>query len=156
MSRHVLTVSFAGLSLLTALVFFISSLGLPEAAYQLPRILIVLVVLLSLAMVWESNLKKKKEEAEAEPASKNAAATPGETKKLVVFVLFVAAYVVLLRPVGYFIMTPLFICATYIHLKSTKPLYMALTAFGFTIFVYLLFVRFLHLPVPMGILSGIL
>lgn len=156
MSRHALTLAFAGLSLLTALIFFISSLGLPEAAYQLPRILVYLIAALSAAMVWESFLIKRKEPPEESSVPADRVKKSAVTKELAIFILFVAVYVLALRPVGYFIMTPLFILASYRRLKSTRTRYAVLTAFGFTIFVYLLFVRFLHLPVPMGILSGIL
>jgi len=156
MSRHALTLSFAGLSLLTALIFFISSLGLPEAAYQLPRILVFLIVVLSGAMVWESFLIKRREGLEEAAVRADKAKRAAVRKELAVFILFIAVYVFALRPVGYFIMTPLFILASYRRLNSARTRYALLTAFGFTIFVYLLFVRFLHLPVPMGILSGIL
>lgn len=156
MSRHALTISFAGLSVLIALIFFISSLGLPEAAYQLPRILVILIVILSIAMVWESAVKNKKEDPAEKQCPEGHKIKKAVEKELLIFVLFVAFYVFTIRPVGYFITTPLFILATYRRLRSITPLYATLTAFGFTIFIYLLFVRMLHLPIPMGILTGIL
>ncbi|MFA6506988.1 MAG: tripartite tricarboxylate transporter TctB family protein [Treponemataceae bacterium] len=155
MSRHALTVSFAALCLATAIVFFISSLKLPEAASQLPQILAGLIVFLSLGMVFESHLKSVKEKADKTAVSEKAA-EKSDLRTPIFFALFVTAYVLLLQPVGYFIMTPAFIICSFIFLKSAKLPATLLTAFSFTIFVYLLFVLFLHLPIPMGILSGIL
>lgn len=156
MTRHALTVSFAVLALLTAVIFFYFSLRLPPAAYQLPRILIALIVLLSLGMLWESHtLSKKEKQNSAEyPAEKSI--NEYSLRTPAIYAVLIAGYVFLLQPVGYFIMTPIFIIASFFFLKSAKPVAAVVTAFAFTIFVYLLFVLFLHLPVPMGILSGIL
>jgi uncharacterized protein YqhQ len=156
MTRHALTVSFAVLALLTAVVFFYLSLGLPPAAYQLPRILIVLIVLLSLGMLGESHLRSKKEKETAAEGSAEEAFSGSSIRTPAIYALLIAGYVFLLQPIGYFIMTPVFIIASFFFLKSARPVAAAVTAFCFTIFVYLLFVLFLHLPIPMGILSGIL
>lgn len=155
MTRHALTVSFAALALLTAAIFFYFSLGLPEAAYQLPRILIALIVLLSVGMVWESYSLNRKEEKETSAAAEKSA-DGSSIRTPVVYALLIAGYVFLLQPIGYFIMTPAFILASFFFLKSAKPAAAAVTAVGFTMFVYILFVLFLHLPIPMGLLSGIL
>lgn len=141
-------------------IFFIDTLDMVQAANGLPRLLILLVIALSAGMVFES-YKKSKEEALAEKASNaGAQAKPAFDKsgfvRLVLFVALIAAYVLLLKPVGYFIVTPLFIVAAFLLLEATSLLVGILTGLGFSIFVYFLFVMFLHLPVPMGILSGIL
>ena len=156
MTRHSLTVSFAVLALLTSAIFFYFSLGLPPAAYQLPRILIAFIVLLSLGLLWESHSRSKKEKETASEGPAEESFNASSLRTPAIYALLIAGYVFLLQPIGYFIMTPVFIIASFFFLKSAKPVAAAVTAFCFTIFVYLLFVLFLHLPIPMGILSGIL
>ncbi len=63
------------------------------------------------------------------------------------------AYVLTIIPLGYFIATPAFLIGSLLFLRSTKPHWILAIAVGFTGFVYLLFVLFLHMPVPMGLLG---
>lgn len=139
-------------------VFFIDTLDMVKAANELPRWLILLVIGLSVGMVVESYRKSKLEALESK--TRAAAGKPSFDRsgfiRLVLFVVLIGAYVFLLQPVGYFIMTPLFIIGAYMLLEATTLLAGVLTGVGFSVFVYLLFVLFLHLPVPMGILSGLL
>jgi hypothetical protein len=142
-----------------AAIFFIDTLDMVRAANELPRLLMLLVVALAVGMVIESYKKSKKE------ALEEAGSNPGPTGKpafdkagfirLLLFVALITAYVFLLQPIGYFIVTPIFVVASFLLLKATKLLYAIITGLGFSVFIYFLFVVFLHLPVPMGILSGI-
>jgi len=141
-------------------IYFIDTLDMVQAANELPRLLILLVAVLSAGMVFESYKKNKQEALEEKSSSTGAQAKPAFDKsgfvRLVLFVVLIAVYVFLLKPVGYFIMTPLFIVGAYLLLEATSLIVGILTGVGFSVFIYLLFVMFLHLPVPMGILSGIL
>ena len=141
-------------------IFFIDTLDMVQAANGLPRLLILLVIALSVGMVIESYKKSKIEALEEKESNADGQGKPAFDKsgfvRLVLFVVLIAAYVFLLKPVGYFIVTPLFIVAAFLLLEATSLVVGILTGFGFSIFVYLLFVVFLHLPVPMGILSGII
>ncbi|PKL07337.1 MAG: hypothetical protein CVV53_00075 [Spirochaetae bacterium HGW-Spirochaetae-9] len=141
-------------------IFFIDTLDMVQAANGLPRLLILLVIALSAGMVFESYKKSKIEALEEKASNAEDQGKPAFDKsgfiRLVLFVALIAAYVFLLKPVGYFIVTPLFIVAAFLLLEATSLLVGILTGIGFSVFVYFLFVVFLHLPVPMGILSGIL
>ncbi len=141
-------------------IFFIDTLDMVQAANELPRLLMILVVALSIGMVFESFTKSRKEALEGNASNEGAVERPAFDKagfvRLVLFVVFIAVYVLLLKPVGYFIVTPLFIVGAFLLLEATSLVVSILTSIGFSVFVYLLFVLFLHLPVPMGILSGIL
>ena len=168
-----LQIVFAALTVLLALVFYIDTLDLPEAAYELPRILIVLVVLLAIAMVLERWLwNKKKTLVPNEDSYGNAGlghrdgspenstsmfarenAPPAQLPRVLLFILLTTGYLVTIERLGYFIVTPLYIIATYLHLKATNFRNIIFIAIGFTVFVYMLFVFFLHLPIPMGLLS---
>lgn len=158
---------FAGLIDVVAVVFFIQTLQMPKAAYQMPRLLIMALAILSTLMIVEQVWKLRKGEtgrgkqneleAVMAEAGQDVELTPEEDRSRKIrrafFVGMLIAYIVTIKPLGYFIATPLYLFATLGYFKSTKW-YVALTvAVGFTLFVYLLFVLFLHLPVPMGLLE---
>ena len=144
-------------------IFFMDTLDMVKAANELPRLLMILVLALSVGMVFESYKKSKQEALEAKAVGESPSNAAAKSKsdaqdfmRLALFVVLIAAYVLLLKPVGYFIVTPLFIVVAFVLLKATSLLISILTGLGFSVFIYFLFVVFLHLPVPMGILSGIL
>lgn len=147
------------------IVFFIDTLKMPKAAYQMPRLLIGVVVLLSLLMLAERVwLMRKgfKADLRASPDDRETvvpltASFPTERSSLLRIGVFVSAlflYVMTIETLGYFITTPLFLIGVLSFLRSTKLPYAIAIAIGFTGFVYLLFVLFLNLPVPMGLLDN--
>ncbi len=171
MRRNVITIIMGLLFIAIAMLFYTLSLHMPREAYLLPRLLVYVIIPLSAAMIIESSIDMKKEKAKAvarngntledEVASAGSWTAQASLDKKValkgtIFVLFIAAYVVLIQNLGYFIATPLFIVAAFLLLKSTNILVSIITAVGFSGFVYALFVVFLHLPVPMGILAGLI
>lgn len=156
MSRHALTTMMALFFCAVAGIFYLDTLDMVKAANELPRLLILLVTGLSIGMVAESYRKNRKENAEAGSPAQGGDRDTAGIVRLVVFVGLIAAYVLLLQPLGYFIVTPLFVIGSFLLLKAASLPASVLTGIGFSVFVYFLFVVFLHLPVPMGILSGIL
>jgi len=161
--KLVLQILFAGLTMLLASVFYIHTLHLPKAAYQLPRILIVIVIFLSIAMVierlfsYKKNLQKDSEKADF-PGNYNLSVSKKaefnvHPARVFVFIVLIIGYVLTIERLGYFIITPIYIITTYLYLRATNFLNVILITVGFTFFVYLLFVLFLHLPIPMGFLS---
>lgn len=164
MKRLMLRIIFAILAIAMAIVFYVHTLHLPKAAYQLPRILIVIVILLSIAMVIEGVMTYKKQRSrqtpkpgrpqEQLPPTSPEAGLQINLVRVVVFTILIAGYVLTIERLGYFIITPIYIIVTYAYLRATNWLNMILIAVGFTVFVYVLFVLFLHLPVPMGLMSS--
>ena len=159
--------AFAGLIDVMVVAFFIETLHMPKAAYQMPRLLLLALAILSTLMIVEQIWKlrrgapvhEKKDELEAvmAEAAKAAELTPEEQRssniRRAFFVGALTVYILTIKPLGYFIATPLYLLATLLYLKSTKAYVAMAIAVGFTIFVYLLFVMFLNLPVPMGLLE---
>lgn len=131
--------------------FYVNTFDLPKAGYQLPRILVGVIILLAILMVGESYLQKKKANTTEKEATESEATMPIDYKRVVIFGVMIAAYIMTIQKLGYFIVTPLFVILTFLYLKSTNIRNMLLISMGFTVFVYLLFVKFLHLPVPMGL-----
>jgi putative tricarboxylic transport membrane protein len=118
-----------------AIVFYVDTLRMPRAAYQMPRIFIG---------IDGNGPPENNDDLPSEEISPVRAAG---------FVLLIFGYIMTINPLGYFIATPSFLVATLLFLRSTKPQWIAAIAVGFTGFVYLLFVLFLHMPVPMGLLD---
>ena len=150
MKKLVPYILFAGVIDLLAVVFYLDTLRMPKSAYQMPRILIVLVLILSTFMIGERVLQLRK----APPVAYNDAVSGNvSVLRIAVFVLLLFAYVMTIKPLGYFIATPAFLIGSLVFLRSTKLPWIMAIAVGFTGFVYLLFVLFLHMPVPMGLLE---
>lgn len=141
---------FAGAVDSLAVVFYVNTLRMPKAAYQMPRILIALVLLLSVLMIVEQVVLMRKT-----PSADNGNPLPVEISpiRIGVFVSLILAYILTIVPLGYFIATPVFLIGSLLFLRSTKMYWILAIAVGFTVFVYLLFVLFLHMPVPMGLLG---
>lgn len=134
-----------------AAVFYYYSLDLPKAAYQLPRILIAVVVLLAVGMFLEAYLKYRRE---SKDKGKNKDVDKEVNyKRATTFTLMIFAYILAINPLGYFLVTPVFIIGSLYYLKATKMKNILIITVFFTIFVYLLFVRFLNLPIPLGPMS---
>jgi len=149
-----------------AIVFLVDTTHMPRAAYQMPRIFIGLILLLSVLMVVEQAvLMRKSGSGNGDGAASDAAADPPpdadgagasaevSLPRIAGFVLLIFCYIMTINPLGYFIATPAFLVATLVFLKSTRLPWIAAIAVGFTGFVYLLFVLFLHMPVPLGLLA---
>ena len=125
------------------------------SAALFPRIVAGIVLFFAVSMVVnavkESGKAKSHGEQEEKHESENI-----NIVRVAVFVALCAAYVFSIPRVGYFIATPLFMVVTYLYLKAAGVLKALAISAGFCIFIYLLFVWFLKLPIPMGLLEPIL
>jgi len=133
-----------------AIVFYLNTLRMPKSAYQMPRIFIALVLLLSVLMIVEQAVLMRKPPTEANGNGPSREINP---VRIAVFVLMILGYIMTIKPLGYFIATPAFLVGTLVFLRSTRLPWVVAIAVGFTGFVYLLFVLFLHMPVPLGLLD---
>lgn len=146
LTKHIIAALAA---IVLAVVFYFNTFKLQPAGYMLPRILIAIIILLSIAMVIEAYRSEKKYANEG----KSDEVSEVNYRRAAVFALLIAAYVFTIKPLGYFVVTPFYVIVTYLYLKATKVRNAVLIAIGFTAFVYLLFVVFLKLPIPLGPMS---
>ncbi|WP_100012679.1 tripartite tricarboxylate transporter TctB family protein [Lentibacillus sediminis] len=138
------------LVLIFCTVFFLESLNYPASAARLPQILIILVALLAIGMFIEAFIKNKKTDVKSAVKKE---AEKINVKRVVLFTILIALYIILIDVIGYFIVTPVFLFVAMTYLRATK-VYMALIlSIGFTVFIYGLFSMFLNIPLPMGIFS---
>ena len=138
----------SALTLTLAIVFYVDSLKLPDAAASLPRILAGIIILLSFAMFIEAWYNERKNRKVQQGSNE-----PIHGFRVFVFAALIALYVILIKPLGYFVVTPLFLIVALSYLKATQLWKSVLIALGFTFFCYMLFVWFLNLPIPMGLFS---
>lgn len=131
-----------------ALLFLFYSQELTDSAAMLPRILCGLILLLSALMALNAIRTEKHGEHAAQEAR-----PPVNLKRIWGFIFLLVGYVVLVQPLGYFVITPVFILFACWFLRATAPVRAICIAIGFSVLVYLVFVRLLFLPVPMGILG---
>ncbi len=143
---------FAGGAAALSLLFILQSLKLPDSAALMPRLLAALIIIMSVAMVFQG-LSAHKRMAQAGQKEE----IPHINVALVAtFLGFIIAYVFAIELLGYFIATPIFIIGSYLFLRAMNLRNAILVALGFCVLVYGVFVKILYLPVPLGLLETIL
>lgn len=151
----------AAASCALATLFFVSSLTMQPAAYQMPRILVVLLFGLAAAMLIEVYIQRRRYKPGDPLTPEEEAAAPllvpffqgVRIPRVVVFLGGAVLYVALLEPLGYFIVTPLFLVGTLLYLGACRLWTAVAIAAVAPIGVYFVFVWLLDLPVPMGIME---
>jgi hypothetical protein len=143
---------FAGGAMALSLLFIVQSLKMADSAALMPRMLAVLIMLLSVIMVMQGLAARRRMIRDGRKEE-----IPVINVTLVtLFLFFIAAYVVLIEVLGYFVATPLFVVGTYMFLRAMKLRNALFAAAGFCALVYGVFVTLLHLPVPLGLLEHVL
>ena len=144
-----------------SILFYTTSLTMPPAAYHMPQILAVFVSVLAVLMVADVFLfKRRKQNEEAADATVETKAPyiggffdGMNVPRTGVFMAMVVLYILLLESVGYFIMTPLFLFGTLSLLRGTRPWIILAISLVAPMIVYSIFVTFLDLPMPMGLMK---
>ncbi len=103
----------------------------------IPRIWVIVLVLSALWLI----VRPEKGQAQNNPYS---------AKVVLIIIGFLFIYLFAMQWLGYILVTPVFILATMYLLKYRKPAFMAINAFGFVVFSYLIFSKLLHIDLPMG------
>ncbi|HCL79156.1 MAG TPA: hypothetical protein DIC53_04220 [Synergistaceae bacterium] len=144
---------FAAFACAIAGYFFVAGNSMPASAGRLPVLLSVLVFILSGAMMVKA-VRSSRQNSEQE--APEAARPPLQVTRVAAYVALIVAYIYCIPRLGYFIATPLFMLLSYLYLRALGIGRSLLISVGFSLFIYLLFVRFLKLPIPMGLLEPFL
>ncbi len=124
--------------------FWQQTYEMSATAANYPRILMGLIFTLTLVMLVQSFLQRHiQEEAPA----------PTLFVRIGLFVALLVAYVLSMNTVGYFFATPIFVVISCALLRAVSLKVSICIGVGFSVFIYILFVKFLHLPVPLGLLE---
>ena len=140
---------FAAGAVALSLLFIIQSSKLPDSAALLPRLLAGLIMALSVVMVCQGIIARRR----MVKAGLKEEIPVINVKLVTLFLICIVAYVALIDVLGYFIATPIFIIGTYLFLRALSLKSAIVVAAGFCALVYVVFVKALHLPVPLGLLE---
>ncbi len=140
--------------------FYKTSLTMPPAAYHMPQILAAFVSFLAVLMVADVFLFKRRNKNEkAVDISADTAPYIGgffdgmNVPRTGTFMAMVVLYIMLLESVGYFIMTPLFLIGSLSLLRASRAWIIVTISVVAPMIVYSIFVTFLDLPMPMGLMK---
>lgn len=146
--------------------FYFDSASYPVAARRFPRVLIYVIGFLTILMVVEQVIKFKKEKGSTDDEN-----TPGKTelnksdeekekeennwdyKNSLIYLLIIGLYIFSIGFLGYFAATFSYILVIFLYLKSTDIKKTIFIAVGVNLFLYLVFVYFLNIRIPMGIFA---
>ena len=148
--RHIL---FATFTIGLGGFFFLSASSMPTSASLFPKLVAVIVLLLSGSMIVQAFAKARNS---GTPEHAEEQEQPLHVVRVVVYVVLMVAYIFFIPRIGYFIATPLFMLLSYGWLRALGIARAFLLSIAFSVFIYALFVWFLKLPIPMGVLESLL
>ena len=147
----------AGLMIAVAAVFFNSAGDMVSSAGEFPTVLAVLVIVLAGMMLFEvAYLLRRRPAAAADRPDdvlRDSFFHGTNLSRTLLFMATIVLYVALMQPVGYFVVTPVFLFATLTYMRAAKPRTILILSVAATLFVYGVFRLFLELPIPMGIFA---
>jgi|GEM_PF-1479911 len=123
--------------------------GLPNAALRLPSLLIWIVIALSVLMIIDDFLKRRKELTTFRSTHDEEPIPPINWTALCLFSCAIPAYITLIPIVGYLIITPIFLIIGLIVSKTlsvTKAIALGMIT---TVVIWLVFILLLNLPIPL-------
>ncbi len=140
-----------------SVLLYAKSSTMPEGAAQFPTIILTLFSIFGLVItiggVGKTRAANSKQAEEPKIAdSREEVLSFSKIKMPFVSILIVAAYVILLSVLGFFVATSIFIIGfmMFYRVRSWKKIF--LTVFCIDLFVYLLFIIQLNVPLPKGLL----
>lgn len=148
---------FGIVSIALAAVFFVVSASFPTARGHdvgmafYPRILVVLIVLLSLVVILESVMKMRGASVSEEESQPLFETAEGGVRRVLLVIGLTLVYAYLLGIVGFVVVTPLYLLILMASLKAGKLWKMILISVATTLVIYVAFRIFLRIPLPIGI-----
>ena len=121
---------------------FISSLSIPEGSSTFPESVFAFAMILAVLLYLSSVFGLSKKEEDKEDSS---------FRNIVILFAGTVVFFLLIQPVGFIIMTPLFLAGVSYMLQLRNLKILILYPLGFTAFLYVSFVILLQVPLPMGI-----
>ena len=142
-------VSIALCAIAVEAVLFLACRDIPIESSAYPQGLIILAFILSVIFLLQRFVQYKRKKL----AVHDKTAVTGSILQVLALCGMIALYLLLLKPVGYLIMTPLFILGTMLFFGMRKPLALILTTAVITGFTYYMFNYVLYVFLPRGILG---
>ncbi len=136
---------------LISLALLLTSFTYPAESSEFPRFLTGLMLLFSLLML-AKNLRFKRESGSEDGAEGTKAPLFGNLKVPAIVFSVTIAYVVGMIYIGYFVSSIIFLIGTMSFFGKEKFWVKAVATGGFLLIVFALFVNFLGLRLPQGLL----
>lgn len=131
-------------------VFFITFSGNFEGDAGLwPKLFSIVLIVFSVALIIETIIKAKNSK------EKEKVTNLRENKFVIYIAVLMFIYLLLMRPIGFLILTPFFIGFILWILKYRKVKKIILLSTTFTIAILLVFQFMLNVPLPQGILNNL-
>lgn len=144
MSRILVAVA----AIIIALLFRVEAAGYPRVAAQLPVLITNVMIGLALLAIVQQLLAWRQA---TDGATRYALTMPSlpRIRDGAVFVGLMLLYAWAITSIGYLIATPAFLLSSMLVARSTKPWIIVLTAVVVTLAIWIIFVNFLRLPIPL-------
>jgi hypothetical protein len=119
-----------------------------------PRMVLVLIVLAALAHLFQiyrdSALQEVAGEGESDAGSDAASRTPGRRLRLLAMLTLPLVYAYLLAPVGFYVLTPIFIFLLLLLAEERRWRYLISVSLGIYAALVFVFGKLLYLSLPVG------
>lgn len=135
-------------AIIIALIFRNEAAGYPRVAAQLPKLITSVMIGLALLAIVQQLLAWRQV---TDGASRYALTMPSwpRIRDGSVFVALIVLYAWAITSIGYLIATPAFLLSSLFIARATKPWIILLTAAVVTLAIWVIFVNFLRLPIPL-------
>lgn len=131
--------------------------GWPTQAWLYPRVVLIPLIVLAVAesLTALRGFESREREVHMDSALETTVDPSVATRKTLLIAAWIGGFFLTIVLVGFHVAIPLFVFAFLRSYKERWLLSVALAGFALLAF-HLLFVRVLHLPLPVGILVGLL
>lgn len=138
----------AAAAIIIALLFRIEAAGYPRVAAQLPVLITNVMIGLALLAIVQQLLAWRQT---TDGATRYALTMPTmpRIRDGVIFVGLVLLYAWAITSIGYLIATPAFLLSSMLIARATRPWIIIATAVVVTLAIWIIFVNFLRLPIPL-------
>ena len=149
MKKRLNSDTVSGLIIVVISIFFLSFTNkMPAGAARFPKIMLSLLGILGFILVLRglrASIINKFNGKEA--------ISPNSEKNPMIAIALIAIYAVLLKVIGFYIATTVYIILFMLFFQEKRIKIILLTVLGINIFIYLLFVVQLNVELPQGILN---
>lgn len=127
------------------MVFGIQCYKVPQEARVYPLVLLIMSACL-VVISFVINIRKYKEESKIKEATSNISAK----KTILIYIVFIGAYIMLMDKIGYSISTYLFTLLSLLYLKVESKKVLIILPIGITLIIYFVFTNILYVMLPRG------
>lgn len=115
-----------------------------------PKLILFCLIVISTYLTASNAIKWRKSLGEKEAGMEGGSGELGGWIRVSIATFFIVGYVLLLKPVGFIVASPLFIIAMMLLISPEKKKIIPVGVVGIMIIIYVLFGKLLFIPLPKG------